>query len=77
MKKVMIYMIRWYQKHISCWLEAKNIHCKYYPSCSEYTKQAITEHGSIKGLVLGIKRILRCRPMGKHGIDLVPLKEKR
>ena len=44
----MINMIRWYQKHISCWLEAKNIHCKYYPSCSEYTKQAIEKYGAGK-----------------------------
>ena len=72
MKKVMIYMIRWYQKHISCWLEAKNIHCKYYPSCSEYTKQAIEKYGAGKGMILGIYRILRCNPFSKGGYD--PLK---
>ena len=72
MKKVMIYMIRWYQKHISCWLEAKNIHCKYYPSCSEYTKQAIEKYGAGKGMILGIYRILRCNPFSKGGSD--PLK---
>ena len=69
MKKIMIYMIRWYQKHISCWLEAKNIHCKYYPSCSEYTKQAIEKYGAGKGTILGIYRILRCNPFSKGGSD--------
>lgn len=68
----MINMIRWYQKHISCWLEAKNIHCKYYPSCSEYTKQAIEKYGAGKGMILGIYRILRCNPFSKGGYD--PLK---
>lgn len=68
----MINMIRWYQKHISCWLEAKNIHCKYYPSCSEYTKQAIEKYGAGKGMLLGIYRILRCNPFSKGGYD--PLK---
>lgn len=72
MKKIMINMIRWYQKHISCWLEAKNIHCKYYPSCSEYTKQAIEKYGAGKGMILGIYRILRCNPFSKGGYD--PLK---
>ena len=72
----MINMIRWYQKHISCWLEAKNIHCKYYPSCSEYTKQAIEKYGAGKGMILGIYRILRCNPFSKGGIDLVPPKNK-
>ena len=68
----MINMIRWYQKHISCWLEAKNIHCKYYPSCSEYTKKAIEKYGAGKGMILGIYRILRCNPFSKGGYD--PLK---
>ena len=73
MKKILVWLINLYQ------IMPLNSHacCRFYPTCSEYTKQAIIEHGSIKGLVLGIKRILRCRPLGKHGIDLVPLKEKR
>ena len=65
-------MINWYQKYISGWLQAKNIHCKYYPSCSEYTKQAIQKYGAIKGIFLGISRILRCNPFSKGGYD--PLK---
>ena len=72
MKKVLISLINFYQKHISLWLDSKNIKCKFYPTCSEYTKQAINKYGSIKGTWLGIKRILRCNPFSKGGYD--PLK---
>lgn len=72
MKKVLISLINWYQKHISAWLDTKNIKCKYYPSCSEYTKQAIEKYGAFKGTAKGICRILRCNPFSKGGYD--PLK---
>lgn len=65
-------MINWYQKNISKWLESKNIRCKYYPSCSEYTKQAIQKYGAIKGTGIGVARIIRCNPFSKGGYD--PLK---
>ena len=48
------------------------IRCKYHPSCSEYTKQAIEKYGVMKGIFIGIKRILRCNPFSKGGYD--PLK---
>ncbi|MNT02819.1 putative membrane protein insertion efficiency factor [compost metagenome] len=72
MNKALVIIINFYQKHMSTWLDYKNIKCKYYPTCSEYTKQAILKYGSIKGSVLGIKRILRCNPFSKGGYD--PLK---
>ena len=72
MKKVLISLINLYQKHISLWLDSKNIKCKFYPTCSDYTKQAIEKYGVIKGVFLGIKRILRCNPFSKGGYD--PLK---
>ena len=72
MKKLLIKIIEFYQNHISLWLESKNIKCKFYPTCSEYTKQAITKYDSIKGICLGIYRILRCNPFSKGGYD--PLK---
>ena len=69
MKRVLIWLINKYQKHISLWLETKNIHCKYYPTCSEYTKQAIQKYGAIRGVIKGIARILRCNPFSKGGYD--------
>ncbi len=72
MKKILIHMINLYQKHVSAWLASKQINCKFYPTCSEYTKQAIDKYGAIKGTFLGIKRILRCNPFSKGGYD--PLK---
>ena len=72
MKKILIKYIEFYQKNISSWLEYKNIRCKYYPTCSEYTKQAIEKYGAFKGTVLGIIRILKCNPFSKGGYD--PLK---
>ena len=72
MKKICIYLIDWYQKNISKFLESKNIKCKYYPTCSEYTKQAIEKYGVIRGCGLGTVRILKCNPFSKGGYD--PLK---
>ena len=72
MKRFLINSINCYQKQISPWMEIKNIKCKYYPSCSEYTKQAIEKYGTIKGSVLGCARIIKCNPFSKGGYD--PLK---
>lgn len=46
--------------------------CKFYPTCSEYSLQAITKYGFLKGSYLTIKRIVKCHPWHKHEIDLVP-----
>jgi putative membrane protein insertion efficiency factor len=72
MKKIFIFLIRFYQKAISPSL-GKN--CIYTPTCSEYTIEAIKEYGCIKGVIMGIKRILRCRPGKIGGYDPVPKKE--
>ena len=72
MKKFLIGLIKFYQKNISPSLKFSGINCKFYPSCSDYTKQAIEKYGIIKGCVLGIYRILRCNPFSKGGYD--PLK---
>lgn len=69
MKKFFIFIICFYQKNISPWL---GNNCKYEPTCSEYTKQAIEKYGVIKGLFKGFKRILKCNPFSKGGYD--PLK---
>ncbi len=72
MRKIFIYLIELYQKYISKFLESKNIRCKFYPTCSEYTKQAIKKYGVFRGCMLGIVRILKCNPFSKGGYD--PLK---
>lgn len=72
MKKLLIWLIKQYQNHISKWLTYRNINCKFYPTCSEYTKQAIEKYGAIKGSFLGIARIIKCNPFSKGGYD--PLK---
>ena len=72
MKNILVKLIEWYQKHISIWLESKNVKCKFYPTCSEYTKQAIIKYGALKGSFLGLIRILKCNPFSKGGYD--PLK---
>ncbi|MCX6745781.1 MAG: membrane protein insertion efficiency factor YidD [Candidatus Parcubacteria bacterium] len=46
--------------------------CKYYPTCSEYTYQAINKYGVVKGSWLGLKRLIRCHPFAKGGNDPVP-----
>lgn len=46
--------------------------CRFTPTCSQYTIEAIKKHGPIKGLILAIKRILRCHPWGGSGYDPVP-----
>ena len=46
--------------------------CKFYPSCSNYAREAIERHGARRGTALALKRLLRCHPFTRGGIDLVP-----
>lgn len=46
--------------------------CRFYPSCSHYTQEAIQKHGVARGVRMGAGRILRCHPWHPGGIDLVP-----
>lgn len=65
-RKILIYIIKLYQRFISPHLGSN---CRYYPTCSEYTKQAVDKYGIIKGSILGIIRILKCNPFSKGGVD--------
>lgn len=65
-----IYIILFYQKIISPIIPAR---CRYYPTCSNYGKQALEWHGVWSGSWLLLKRIGSCHPLGGHGIDFVPL----
>ena len=68
--KIIYYFIVFYQKLISPLLPAR---CRYYPTCSNYGKQALAWHGVLAGSWLLLKRIGSCHPLGGHGIDFVPL----
>ena len=64
-------IIQFYQKCVSPLIGGRAA-CRFTPTCSEYTKQAIEKYGVFKGSILGIKRISRCRPGGGYGYDPVP-----
>ena len=69
MKKTAIHMIGMYQKYLS---PLKGTKCPYFPSCSEYGRQAIEKYGVLKGGALTAWRILRCNPFSHLGYDPVP-----
>lgn len=62
-------MVRLYQRVVSPILPKS---CRFYPTCSEYTYQAIEKYGAAKGIYLGIKRILKCHPFHPGGSDPLP-----
>lgn len=66
-------MIRFYQWAISPLLGSN---CRFYPTCSRYTYEAIETHGVVKGIYLGFRRILKCHPFHPGGIDPVPGKSE-
>ncbi|WP_066900466.1 membrane protein insertion efficiency factor YidD [Streptobacillus notomytis] len=66
MKKVLISIINFYQKYISKYTPRV---CRFYPTCSEYSKQAIIKYGALKGTYLAIRRILKCHPFNPGGND--------
>ncbi|RLZ11929.1 membrane protein insertion efficiency factor YidD [Faecalibacter macacae] len=67
--KPFIILVRFYQLAISPWL---GNNCRYQPTCSHYMIGALKEHGLLKGLWIGTKRIGRCHPWGGQGYDPVP-----
>ena len=65
-----VVLIKFYQYVLSPYLGGSK--CRYTPSCSQYTMDAIKKYGPIKGIFLGAKRLSRCHPGGGHGYDPVP-----
>ncbi|MFV0504990.1 MAG: membrane protein insertion efficiency factor YidD [Lachnospirales bacterium] len=71
MKKMFLYVLKFYKKIISPCLPPA---CRFYPTCSEYTYTAIEKHGIIKGIYLGGRRLAKCHPFNSGGVDFVPEK---
>lgn len=69
-KKVLLYLIKKYQKYISPYLSHFG-KCPFTPSCSNYAIDAINKYGAIKGFILALWRVLRCNPFSKGGYDPV------
>lgn len=64
-------LIKFYQILISPIIGGRAV-CRFTPTCSEYTVQAVQKHGVFRGIILGIRRISRCRPGGGFGYDPIP-----
>jgi len=71
-KNIILKLIRFYQKNFSFVFALNNTTrgCRFFPSCSEYSCQAIGKYGLIKGLAKSFKRIIRCNPFNEGGVDL-------
>ena len=69
MRRIVTWLIRVYQCTLSPLLGPC---CRFYPTCSQYCLEAVQAHGCVRGLWLGIKRILKCHPFHPGGVDLVP-----
>ena len=69
--RLAIWLVRRYQQNISPVIGGRAA-CRFTPTCSEYTATAIAKYGVFRGVYMGIKRILRCRPGGGCGYDPVP-----
>lgn len=77
MKEILVFLIRAYQNFFSpdhsVWGKRRFPHgyCRFYPSCSEYSRQTIGRHGFLKGSIKSFWRVLRCNPFSQGGFDPV------
>ena len=69
MKKLFLFLIRFYQRNIS---PLKQPCCRFIPTCSQYALEAVEKYGALKGSWLALRRLLRCHPLCKGGYDPVP-----
>lgn len=69
LKRLLITFIVFYQKFVSPFLVNT---CRFYPTCSQYSKQSLEKHGLLKGVVLTCVRLLKCHPFHPGGYDPVP-----
>ena len=78
MRRLVLRLIRSYQRYLNFdgflfrlfFLTDRT--CRFTPSCSAYSYSAVAKYGTVKGLFLGFRRVLRCHPWNKGGVDLVP-----
>ena len=66
--KIIVSAIGLYRRFVSPMVPA---YCRYWPTCSDYTLQAVQKYGVLKGLMMGAWRVTRCNPLAKGGIDPV------
>ncbi|MEO9188380.1 MAG: membrane protein insertion efficiency factor YidD [Acetobacteraceae bacterium] len=71
-RRLVVAPIRAYQRLFS---PALGQRCRYYPSCSTYAVQAVSNYGILRGLILAVWRVLRCNPLSRGGVD--PVHEQR
>lgn len=69
MKGVVLRLIRFYQRFVSPFFPPA---CRFTPTCSQYTYEAIERYGVVRGGWLGVKRVVRCHPLNAGGYDPVP-----
>jgi hypothetical protein len=67
--RVLFFLVRVYQAFFSALMPSA---CKFYPSCSQYAAEAVAVHGARRGVWLALRRIGRCHPFSRGGVDLVP-----
>lgn len=69
MKALLLALVRAYQYALRPMLGAN---CRFYPSCSDYLREAVERHGALKGVALGVRRVGKCHPYHPGGFDPVP-----
>lgn len=69
MRQIIIGVLRLYKRCISPLLPSA---CRFHPTCSEYMMQAVEQYGAVRGVAMGVVRLLRCHPFHPGGIDPVP-----
>lgn len=67
-RRTLIRLVTTYQRFTS----GRPSPCRFYPSCSNYAVEALELHGAGRGSLLALRRLVRCRPLGPRGVDLVP-----
>lgn len=69
MRALLLHLIRFYQRALSPLMGSS---CRYYPTCSQYTFEAVEKYGAAQGAWMGLRRICRCHPWHPGGFDPVP-----